>query len=168
MPVQFVRLIELGAQPIMMPSSDDMVTGFEDEYIGARLPEDYREFLKTYNGVQFKTVVCYRCLETLYPGKNAMEGIVDWLYGLLGRENSRDLVYALDCFKQDMPKGCLPIGENIFGDQICIGTLGEQRGEIHFWDHDLDASDGTMANLPLIARTFDEFVNSFYVKPEHT
>ena len=150
------------------PPSEDSLSRFEREHIGVSLPDDYRDFLKTYNGCQFKTVIAYRSLESLYRERNATEGIVGSFYGLFGDGRSHDILYALDCFKRDLPKGCIPIADNIFGDQICIATIGTQRGEIHFWDHDLDSSAGTIANLPLIARSLDDFVNSFYISPEHT
>jgi hypothetical protein len=167
MPIES-KLRELGVEVTTTPPSEASLAHFERDKIGAPLPDDYREFLKTYNGGQFKTVVSYRSLESLYPGKNAFEGIVDSFHGLFENHQIHDLLYAIDCFKEDLPKGCIPIAENIFGDQICIGILGEHRGEIRFWDHDVDASSGTIENLPLIARTLDQFVASFYVKPEHT
>jgi hypothetical protein len=162
------KLRQLGVEPTTTPPSEDSLSRFEREHIGAPLPDEYRDFLKTYNGCQFTTVISYRSRESLYREKSTTEGIVGSFYGLFEDGRSHDILYALDCFKQDLPKGCIPIAENIFGDQVCIATLGAQRGEIHFWGHDLDASAGTMANLPLIARSLDDFVNSFYTKPEHT
>ena len=35
-----------------------------------------------------------------------------------------------------IPEELIPIGDNMFGDQVCLAVLGEHRGKVFFWDHD--------------------------------
>jgi hypothetical protein len=81
----------------------------------------------------------------------------------------QSLFYALACFAKDMAPGCVPIGENLLGDQICIAALGARRGKIHFWDHEVDYDAGsspTTEKLPIIANSFEDFINGLYTKTD--
>jgi hypothetical protein len=162
------KLKMLGVMPKILPSEESL-RRLERDHIGASLPDGYREFLKTYNGCQFTTIVYYSSLETLYPQVRATEGTVNSLYGLYENDNRQGLLYSLACFAEDMAKGCIPIGADLFGNQICIGAVGLRRGMIHFWDHEVDLDTGdppTIERLPIIADSFADFIESLYTKPE--
>jgi hypothetical protein len=162
------RLKMLGVKP-SAPPTEESLRRLERDHIGTSLPDEYRGFLKTYNGCQFNTIVYYTSLESLYPKVRATEGVVNSLYGLHENDNRRGLLYALACFAEDMAKGCIPIGADLFGNQICIGTVGPRTGKIHFWDHEVDHDAGgapTVEKLPIVAASFCNFIDSLYTKLE--
>jgi hypothetical protein len=52
---------------------------------------------------------------------------------------------------------------------ILLGLFGENRGRVYFKDHDTGSVEGSRSkfeDLPLIAISFESFIESLYVKPE--
>lgn len=51
-----------------------------------------------------------------------------------------------------------------FGNAICLGISGNERGKVYFWDHEMEPDDDwdgrleTAGNVQLIADSFTEFV----------
>jgi len=126
------------------------------------LPLDYRNFLIRFNHAFFQDVVYFKSLESLYPERPTMEGVVSTFYGFRESKRSGDLRFAAETFADDLPPGLIPIGDNLLGDQLCLSVAGEHRGRIYFWDRDTGRRE---SRLPLIANSFNEFILSLYTKP---
>ena len=62
-----------------------------------------------------------------------------------------------------VPKNCLPIARDVYGNLILLSVKDVDRGKVYFWDHNFEAEDGVepdYSNLTLIADSFDEFIHS--------
>jgi hypothetical protein len=63
-----------------------------------------------------------------------------------------------------MPAFLLPIGDDVFGNQICLAVAGDNVGAVFFWDHeqepDPEERPVKFNNLYVIAPTFPAFLDS--------
>jgi hypothetical protein len=80
-------------------------------------------------------------------------------------ESYFSLERARECYAGRIPNELLWIMDDPFGNAICLGVRGTHRGNIYFWDHEMepdpDSWDGqvdTAGNVSLIAGSFAEFV----------
>lgn len=122
------------------------IASFEGE-LGWSLPADYRSFLLEVNGGRPSPST----FEFITPiGKSG--SLVDWLYSL-----SDDPYYSLrqnrEIFGSRIPDETFSIGCDPFGNQI----LMNRDGEILFWDHELETTEG-VANAHRVATGFTSFV----------
>lgn len=133
-----------------------------EQLIGARLPEDYREFLLRYGSdhAYFNQTVAIS-----HPAHPDGFFGIDHFLGAVPRENSYcyDLLarYAED--RSILPDGVLTIADDGGGNFICLAVSGENRGRIYYWDHE-EAEQGivpTYQFLQPLADSFDEFLGKF-------
>jgi SMI1-KNR4 cell-wall len=119
------------------------------------LPKDYRIFLEDENGgIPYKKVFLI--------DKKQGEDSIDIFFGLDIEKPFLNLGYLIDVYSERFLSGILPIGEDPFGNYICICLIGENYGKIYFYDHEVENEneDGTLNwdNLYLIANSFTEFL----------
>jgi hypothetical protein len=132
------------------PITEADLERFEDN-LGARLPEDYRDFLVKYNGGFFPPFVSYR--DTM---------VVAQLYGLLPEDEISDGLYVTNR-RLDLRKGLVAIGSADCGDQICIVVSGRDIGSIWWrchesgWHEEGDGREWPPANHERISDTFSSF-----------
>ncbi len=121
--------------------------------VGEKLPDDYREFLLTFNGGKPEDN------EFAIPhGKN--EAGVNRFYGLLDERQSGDLLHELEVMVSRIPEKMLLIGDDSSGNYICLSLRPDTFGQLFFWDHELEASEGdpaTFSNLFFIDSSFNDF-----------
>ena len=125
-----------------------------EHQIGFRLPDDYAHFLADYGGYAFESYVEFPYLQS-YPGGE--RGMFNVFFGIMPG-SSYDLTGNLRTYQGRISSDLLPIGNDPGGNIICLSIVGDDRGAVYFWDHEEEASEGS--NAYLIARSFDEFINS--------
>lgn len=133
---------ENGAGPI----GADRIDALEKE-LGVRLPEQYRTFLLTHNG------------GTPTPNVLDINGApfkgtsVQTLFGIDDPIESCDIRWNMQMFRDRMQDPLLAIGCDGFGHIFCIVLDGDQRGEIHYFNLDVDPPEPYF-----IAKDFDSFI----------
>jgi len=140
-------------------TSLDALEAFEKE-VGAKLPDEYREYLLLYNGARFE--------HKTFDIKGDAENITDVqvMYGIANEpewfsiQDSNSYLYDIDVIK----KGYLSIGSDAFGNQILIKLKWPNRGAIYFWDHEKPFWRFKSVLLKQ-ADNFVEFVDNLYTHP---
>jgi hypothetical protein len=132
--------------------------------IGYFLPNDYVDFLVHYGGFATSLYVSFAFHR---PDAELDEAFAEIFYGfLLG--DTHDLIENHHIYKERMPSNLTPIARDSGGGEICLSVNGDDKGAVYYWDRYLeeDPEDGEeigYSNLFLIARTFDDFINSLEI-----
>ncbi len=119
---------------------------------GVTLPNDYKEFLKEYNGGE--------PVNKILPKPNTT---IQYVYGMVEEPSWASLFKAIDTFQNRIPSWYVPIANDDGGNLIIMNLYEESRGVIAFWDHENECegdADQYFENLTLVANSFTEFVNS--------
>ena len=99
--------------------------------LGSSLPQDYKAFLLRHNGGYFEDEVRYPYLE---PCPYGDFGIIR---GFLGLNVGYDYADIRDHIKVlidwNIASDLMPIGDDIFGNPICISIEGRTYGKAFFW-----------------------------------
>jgi hypothetical protein len=129
--------------------------------LGVSLPDDYRRFLQTCNGGYVGGALWYK--GPAPTGDPADAGVHH--IGGFREESSLSLERKRELYAGSIPDELLWIMDDPFGNAICLGIQGPHRGNIYFWDHEMEPDpddwDGqvdTAENVSLIAGSFTEFV----------
>jgi hypothetical protein len=133
--------------------SHEVVEQFE-VIIGKKLPDDYKALLLDSNGGEPQN-------DYFEIAKNNSR--VRYFYGITNKGNIYNLIYERKLRLDRVPNDVLPIGTDYFGNCICLSLRSETYGQIFFWDHELESSDGepaTFKNLFLVAKSFGAFFKS--------
>ena len=77
---------------------------------------------------------------------------IDRLYGL--QTNLANVFRAWEIYQTRMPPGLVPIGEDMFGNQICIDVSETGHGRIFSWFHEGDPGPNDAQGRPGWANTF--------------
>jgi hypothetical protein len=123
--------------------------------LGVTLPEDYRAFLERQNGGEPEPnfleggegIGGAHVRYFLSAGPNDIEDLEDleavrWEYS---EEGDADSV---------LNSSVLPIGEDAFGNLICLAVSGEDYGAVFIWDHEDGDDDGASTRA---SDSFSEF-----------
>ncbi|MGK5507070.1 SMI1/KNR4 family protein [Brevibacillus formosus] len=108
-------------------ATDEMISSFE-KHIGFSLPEDYKQFLRDYNGGT--SIVRY---STFYVEELNEDIPLDVMYGL-GVERPFDLIKWYDEYKDDLFANSIVIGDDPGSGKIVLITDPEFKG-VYYWDH---------------------------------
>lgn len=134
------------------PIEDDIISDFENE-IGIKIPKEYRDFLKEYNGG-------YPQPDGFSFGEQGDGSSVDRFLSL-GCEKNHDLHKYFNIYKDRIPNGYLPIAHDPGGNLVLI-KLSADKSMVYFWDHEDEADEGespSMRNVYLISQSFHEFID---------
>lgn len=129
---------------------------------GVTLPDDYRAFLLKSNGGYPDVDVAFSFRE----GGRPSDSVLSQFYPLdKGSEDSNlDEVYEMFVEAGRMPPNLVPIGDDAFGNQICLSVAGKDAGAVYFWDHEREPDPArkpvVFRNLSLIADSFSDFLAS--------
>ncbi len=125
-----------------------------EEYLGFELPQDYRKFLKEYNGgIPDYNKNCF------YIKDLKEETMLDVLNGLTGKRGL-DLKRCHDEYKDDLLPKMLIIGRDPGGMMIILSN-DEKDGGIYLWDHAHEYAQSTEeSNSYKIADSFQEFIDN--------
>ena len=119
------------------PAPPEVIRDTESR-LGVTLPDDYRTFLERQNGGEPEP----NFLESgegiggahvryfLSAGPNEIEGVDDL-------ESTASLYWGPE---HQLDPSVLPIGEDAFGNLICLAVSGEDYGAVFIWDHEDGAS----------------------------
>ena len=117
-----------------------------------KFPKSYVDHLQIYNDGDLEL----NCVEFQDNATN-----IRYFYGT-STEESYDLIAVYQVYKDRIPKNCVAIAEDDFGNQICISLNTDTYGKIYFWDHEvMDTNEGEKATLEIVdliwvADSFDE------------
>lgn len=133
--------------------TEDEINTFEKEF-DFPIPEDYRNFLKDYNGGTPMESENRIALE------GAKEGMVlDVLFGI-GNSIEEDFRIStwIEEFTGEIPKTVLPIGTDVGGGIILLSSSEKKKG-VYFWDFEFCLkSSNEYQCLYKVADTFTEFI----------
>lgn len=123
---------------------------------GINIPKKFKEFLLDSNGG--------------FPEPNEFlisdeqgSSCVNILFGIHS-EKFDNLSKYVERYKNRLPKGFIPIGDDPGGNLLCVGIEGEYTDQIHFWDHEEELDeDGNsrmdMKNMYFLASNIFEFLD---------
>jgi hypothetical protein len=125
--------------------------------IGAKLPKDYREYLRAHNGGK-PTPSDFNFLS------RSSGSSLHHMYGLCrGRDpDYADLRENYECYRERIPSSLIPIADDPGGSQICLGIHGEHYGKVYFWDHERESQRASFRNVRRLADSFAAFVSGLY------
>jgi len=131
----------------------NVIDRFEQQN-GFKLPNEYVEFLKEYNGgrpeaniVKLKECEFDSCLISSFFGVN--------------RDDNNHILYQFNILKKRIPGECIPIADVEGGNVICLNLSADRNGYIYLWDHEVELVYGekiTIDNMCFVAKSFTEFL----------
>ena len=123
-----------------------------ERIIGFPLPDDYKKFLRAYNGGTSK--IRYR---TFFVKGLNQEIPLDVLYGIKVK-TPFDLIECYEEFEEDLLPNSLIIGDDPGGGFIVLITSPEHNG-IYYWDHSFYFPQSSEENnIYKIADHFGDFL----------
>lgn len=144
---------------VSLASIEAFANGFEVIF-----PEDYAKFILKYNGGFPKPNKFYSIDQSQNSACEVLFGIDDGMTEykhLTLNESWKDIIKLLY-----LPKEIFPIGQDGFGNQICICLKGIGYGNVVFYDHEgwneNDEERAKLTDLFLIANSFTEFLEKLY------
>ena len=106
-------------------TSIEKIKEFERDY-ELELPEEYKKFLLLNNG---------GTPDKVYYIENNADLVVNFFLSLGSKKFSLE-EYIEDWREDKFPGQFVPIGEDAFGNIICISFSAETKGQIYFFDHE--------------------------------
>jgi hypothetical protein len=164
----------LGTGTTFHPLPEEEIKGIE-AYLHAPLPSDYRSFLSEIGGAVIDGLVSFRPLTQLPTCEPDGNEPFSYFYGA-ECEGFDGLLASIKLYRDQkrIPLDLIPIGANMFGDQMCLAIGGKDRERVFFWDHEDERSEldywelhGPNASVPreflygnvyLVATSFDDFL----------
>ncbi len=134
------------------PLSDEEITRAEWK-LNVRFPLEYRIFLKKHNGGRptpdsFPYGTDFSILQVFYTIDDGPSNLFEQVEEL--REYSH------------IPPEYLPVGNDDFGNLICLMLKGSDRGRVYFWDLDAYAACDDEATIVELAPNFDAFLATLF------
>lgn len=131
---------------------------------GVLLPLEYRQFLLNSNG-GWPTPDVFEV-----PGWHGRGSELGVFYGI-----HEDPNYQLDrkceTFEERVPPDLIPIANDAYGNNICLGWKGKRAGKIYFWDHEDELDENgefvqDYRNVYLLADSLQEFLDGLTTSEE--
>jgi hypothetical protein len=128
-----------------------------EKFIGRNLPNDYLEFVLKYGGFSGGSYTYF----PIEPYEGIEEGILDVFLGIKHPASS-NLLGTYKDYKGRVPSHLLPIADDPGCNLVCLSLDGPDKGHVYFWDMSQDSGEDPpdTSNLHLIAKSFDEFIES--------
>lgn len=78
-----------------------------------------------------------------------------------------NLEKVIDIYEYRLPEGFIPIGDDLGGSVICLGTKEPYNEEIYFWDHENESETPyDMNNMYFLANDIYDFLDKLYGEKE--
>ena len=138
-----------------LTSGRDALKPIESQF-GRLLPDDYADFLRTYNGGRPKPSVF-----TFKPrdGK-ATESRVQCFFGCCD-DADYGLLHVISTYRDRICDEFCPIACDAFGNLLLLSLRKHDHGSVWFWDHERESPDTpTMDNMEIVAASFIEFIEN--------
>lgn len=119
-----------------------------------KVPEDYKEFLKSHNGgIPSATLLKTR----------SNERVINSLLALKAPPGFGDSIEShMKVYDGRIPKNTFPIASAGSGDLVLLNTESSKLGEILYWDHNFESDDDDASdyfeNTEVVAGSFSEFL----------
>jgi hypothetical protein len=129
-----------------------------EQAIGARLPDEYRNFLLERNGGKVKPP-WFSIPNSNWRGNR---GRVHYFFSICD-DSTLSLLDAWETHRGRVPDELLPVGTDPGGDLLCIGLCGENAGAMFLWDRSDEVPDGEppdYRNVFRLAPSFSSFMSS--------
>lgn len=138
----------------------------DDKQISKIIPEvyfpllkEYIDFLKKHNGGK----PFYSEFDFIENDVTS-NSVISFFFGIHNGPKEYTIKNAVIAYRHRMPNQVLPIGEDAFGNLICMSLRTTDLGSIYFWDHESE-SDDPCNSLHFVAANFKEFFQS--LKPAY-
>ena len=160
-------------QLFQIPSSEAILTDYESN-LGIRLPEDYRQFMLEWNGVELEDVPAFPLLGAANQDETDDDDVpneIVCLYGFSDTPSADDLRYAGEQleFSERVPVNIIAIGYNSYPQRLAMSVSGEDHGYIYLWDPEFWWEEAenikTTKHLRLVAKSFREWWDSLRPNP---
>jgi cell wall assembly regulator SMI1 len=179
------RFAELGGILTFHPPMTEEELAAIEGSLGGRLPEDFRDFMRAYGEAAFQADTWFRPARSssLSPTPFRESPVYEELpfshfYGSSAGKQS--LARRITLCEGRMPDTIIPIGDDGFGNQICLGIKGNERGKVYYWDHENTWSEQRyrehfrrpmpleykFQNVYLVAESFADFIARLEVRSE--
>lgn len=129
-----------------------------EKNIGGILPDDFRSFILEHNGGK-PIPSSFKISEKQGD---------DHIHHMLGLHNGPSY-YRIDdkwkVYKNRMPATLIPFADDPFGNAICVGISGKDKGKVFFWDHENEGNKSEQpfyGNIQIIAESFQNFLNGLF------
>ena len=184
------RIEELGGMETISTDELEPLSGADIEKVeavaGAKLPDDYSEFLRTYGESLFANSVVFEPAseEAVYSDKDDPSpefhgSNVSGFFGL-NEDEDESLAGLLDFYGDRIPQKVIPIADDGLGNLICLDLNETSSGKVYWWDHenefDTEAyqeafgkpmpEEAKYKNLYLLADSFSAFLEKLEVEPD--
>ena len=152
---------------ITPPTNEVELLNIEKE-MECQFPNDYRQFLLTYNGgIPKKNIIPF------VENGIVTEDYVDLFCGIC--DNRTYSLFTIYCrFIGRIPDNTIPIARDPGGNLFVMSIRGDDYGCIYFWDHeeecsdnwDLDDTENTeykspdYSNMTFVAKSFTDLINN--------
>lgn len=158
---------KFGMEPLFSPCAARILDAFAQK-IGRQLPEDYKDFLRQWNGVFFSDVEpAIRFLDEFDEYDFA---VFCRLYGLAEETTLDDLRRAQNGydFKHRVPTSFIAIGDDNSWNRISLCLEDSRFGHVYFWQPGVPWEEGgrnvpTEEYLRPVAKSFREFWDGLYI-----
>ncbi|MEG4319219.1 MULTISPECIES: SMI1/KNR4 family protein [unclassified Microcoleus] len=123
------------------------------DYLGIRLPDDYKSFLLSHNGGV--------PTPSNFPLLNHPENIlpIQVFFGIETLIVSVSITWNFQAYKDRIPDKFLPIGCSDFGDLICLVFSEDDYGCVMFWDLTGERGKDNVDNVYRICDSFSKFLD---------
>ncbi len=132
-----------------------------ERFVNLNFPKEYKKHLLKHNGGQ-----CSPNMFSFTENGKITESFVDWFLAIYDGEydNLKNYIEIYKVKEKRLPTHILPIAHDPGGNLICISCSNHDLGYVYFWDHEKEVNykksdDSNYANLYLIAKGFNEFIN---------
>ncbi len=145
----------------MGPLDPEALTKLEAE-TGTALPEEYRQFLRQYNGGRPEP----SCFDIVWKGqpwaKRFPFDTVDYFFGVREGKPS-DFLVNYRRFRKRVPADTVPIGCDPGGNLLLLGVQGAQSGQVFFWVREYEVEEGEtpdFSNVGFVANSVAALLGS--------
>jgi hypothetical protein len=106
-----------------------------EKFLTTALPSFYKKLLQEIGGFTFRKQASFSSLKKVPSTDEKGLEPFDVFYGA-EKEGEYSLWNNITLYQGRIPGRLIPIGDNMFGDQICLGIRGTEREKVYFWDHE--------------------------------
>lgn len=125
--------------------------------LGVTLPEDYKAFLFTHNGGRPNLDAFPIHGMPMNPN-----GGIQKFYGIIRVMGASHIESSYSRLKGKIPPNLFPIACTDGGSEVCLSLWGDDQGAVYLWDWYDREIPPTYKNVYLIARSFQEFLDSIH------